>query len=109
MPHPVLQRGHSVGAVRFRQGFHYSTIRVSTHDYERHVKGEHRVLYAGGNSADMFAVSGNDVAWRSLGKNLSRPGLRQHVGKDARIGASEEHGNRRLAVPEIFKEFALSG
>ena len=82
---------------------------MSAHDQQRHAQNHDGVFHARGDASDVVAVAGNDVAGRALGEDFTRAGLHQHVGNDAGVSASEEHGDRLLLVLEIGEEVTLRG
>ncbi|CAG9232488.1 hypothetical protein PSP6_60103 [Paraburkholderia tropica] len=106
---PGLHRRHAGGGFGAQgEALHRAAIGVAAQHDLAHVQREHREFDHGGHAAEHFAVGGHDVADVAADEQLAGAHLRDHLRRDARVGAGDEQRVRRLAVREAAEQLLVA-
>ena len=89
--------------------FEGSAIGVAAEDGVFDFEDFDGVLDGGGDSVDVAAADGDDVAGVAGDEEVAGPGLQDEVRDDAGVGAGDEEPLRSLHLGEEMELFALTG
>ena len=106
--HPLLHRRQPVRLFRVEQALHDSAVGMSADDDQRHLQHQHCVLDTRRNATYKFAVMRHKISRVTLDEEIARPGLREQIGNNARIGAGDEHRDGLLPALQARELLALS-